>query len=774
MNFGKSKKEMNENDKYNSAILRQKAEELLKMKSEAKILELIGELAFQNKEKAKRADELLIANKELAFQNEEKAKRAKELKELVFQNEEKSKRADELAIANKGLDYQNEELKRSEEALRNSNVFNETLLKTIPFGIIIVDETGTVLFLSDKFREIFGENAIGGKCWDLYKDDKKQCINCPLTKDVAVGKTETYESHGILGDRIFEINHTGMIYQGKKAILEIFQDITERKQAELALIQAKKQIEEKAAVINSVIESTSDWIWEVNEQGIYLDCSDKVEKILGYTAHEIVGKTPFDFMTDGEIERVGTIFQNKVQACEPIFDLENWNIHKDGHLVCLLTNGVPKFDETGKLTGYFGADKDITDKKNIAHQLEERLKEFQILYRLSQLAGEKDITLDAFYQRFVDILPEGWQYPGITCARIVVDGVEFCTENYVDSAWKLSAPIEVYETVIGLIEVAYLSEMPIADEGPFIKEERHLIEALALQLKQIIKRKKAEKALVESEEKLSLLMNSTAEGIYGIDLEGNCTHANKSCIELLGYKTENDFLGKNMHDLIHHSYSDHRPMKVEECKIFLAFRQGKGTRIDDEVLWRADGTSFPVQYYSHPIFKNEQIVGAVVTFTDITERRKAEEENVLQLALINSLLDSIPDVIFFKDTEGVYLGCNPPFAALIGKSRSEIIGKTDYDLFEKPIADTFRQFDQEMLVKKLYQHNEEWVTYPDGSNVLLDTLKTPYWGGDGILIGVLGISRDITARKKGEDALRKSEEKHRSLFEISLQGIVYQ
>ncbi|MEI8115849.1 MAG: CHASE domain-containing protein, partial [Bacteroidia bacterium] len=123
-----------------------------------------------------------------------------------------------LSITNKELDYQNEELKRSEDALRNSNVFNETLLKTIPFGMDIVDDAGTVLFQSDNFKEIFGENAIGGKCWDLYRDDKKQCIDCPLTKDVAVGKTETSESYGILGDRIFEINHTGMIYQGKKAV----------------------------------------------------------------------------------------------------------------------------------------------------------------------------------------------------------------------------------------------------------------------------------------------------------------------------------------------------------------------------------------------------------------------------------------------------------------------------------------------------------------------------------------------------------------------------
>ena len=136
------------------------------------------------------------------------------------------------------------ELKRAEEALQHSLIFSESLLKTIPFGMNIVDETGTVLFQSEKFKEIFGEQAIGKKCWDLYKDDKTQCSDCPLTDGITIGKTATYESHGALGGRIFEISHTGMMYNGKKAMLEIFSDITERKTQEQELIIAKEQAEE--------------------------------------------------------------------------------------------------------------------------------------------------------------------------------------------------------------------------------------------------------------------------------------------------------------------------------------------------------------------------------------------------------------------------------------------------------------------------------------------------------------------------------------------------
>ena len=146
--------------------------------------------------------------------------------------------------------------KRAEEELKQSYLFSESLLKTIPFGMDIVDEKGTVLFQSDNFKKLFGEEAIGKKCWEIYRDDKKQCSECPLIKGITIGETEAYESHGVLDNRIFEISHTGMMYQGKKTMLEIFQDITDRKQSEEELINAKEKAEEgdrlKTAFLNNI------------------------------------------------------------------------------------------------------------------------------------------------------------------------------------------------------------------------------------------------------------------------------------------------------------------------------------------------------------------------------------------------------------------------------------------------------------------------------------------------------------------------------------------
>jgi len=147
-------------------------------------------------------------------------------------------------------------------------------------------------------------------------------------------------------------------------------------------------------------------------------------------------------------------------------------------------------------------------------------------------------------------------------------------------------------------------------------------------IEDITERKRAEEAIRASEDRVRLLLDSTAEAIYGIDLDGQCTFANPACLRLLGYADAQALIGRNMHGLIHHSRADGRPSPAGQCRIIQAFREGNGSHVDDEVLWRADGTSFPAEYWSHPIRKDGEVIGAVIAFLDITERRRAEEELV--------------------------------------------------------------------------------------------------------------------------------------------------
>jgi PAS domain S-box-containing protein len=157
----------------------------------------------------------------------------------------------------------------------------------------------------------------------------------------------------------------------------------------------------------------------------------------------------------------------------------------------------------------------------------------------------------------------------------------------------------------------------------FFDEQGKLLRVIGM-VANITERKRAEEALRESEDKLRLLLDSTAEAIYGIDLEHRCTFCNPACLRTLGYEQVDEVLGKNMHNLIHHTRADGTLHPVEECRVHRVTRTGEGVHAEDEVLWRANGTSFPVEYWSYPQRKGNAVVGAVVTFIDITERKLAE------------------------------------------------------------------------------------------------------------------------------------------------------
>jgi PAS domain S-box-containing protein len=136
--------------------------------------------------------------------------------------------------------------------------------------------------------------------------------------------------------------------------------------------------------------------------------------------------------------------------------------------------------------------------------------------------------------------------------------------------------------------------------------------------------------LRELRQQNELLLNAAGEGIYGLDLEGRVTFVNPAAARMTGHD-QSELLGASMHDLVHHTHSGGKLYEREQCHIYAAFRDGKFRRVGDEVFWRKDGSCFPVEYTSTPIQENGRVVGAVVVFRDITQRREAEQQ--LQSAL---------------------------------------------------------------------------------------------------------------------------------------------
>jgi PAS domain S-box-containing protein len=156
----------------------------------------------------------------------------------------------------------------------------------------------------------------------------------------------------------------------------------------------------------------------------------------------------------------------------------------------------------------------------------------------------------------------------------------------------------------------------------------------------ITERKQSEEHLIHSSQQRKLILSSAKEGILGLDLEGKHIFINPAAAEMFGHKVK-DLIGKPSHSIWHHTRSDGTPYPREECPIYAAFHDGEIHRVSDEVFWRKDGTSFPVEYTSTPIYEKDRLAGAVVTFANITERKQAEEllgEKIADLEKMNSLM----------------------------------------------------------------------------------------------------------------------------------------
>ncbi len=156
----------------------------------------------------------------------------------------------------------------------------------------------------------------------------------------------------------------------------------------------------------------------------------------------------------------------------------------------------------------------------------------------------------------------------------------------------------------------------------------------------ITERKQAQERLRAAEEQNRLILESAGEGIYGLDLEGKATFVNPAAARMLGYEAD-ELVGKAMHDLVHHSYPDGTRYPQEKCPMYAALSDGNTHVVTNEVLWRKDKSSFPVEYTSTPVRKDEEVIGSVVVFKDITERKRAEEE--LQKLAVTDPLTNLPN-----------------------------------------------------------------------------------------------------------------------------------
>ncbi len=273
--------------------------------------------------------------------------------------------------------------KETETALRESDARFRSVFDNAQDGFIIADaQTRKFIEVNAAVCSMLGYRhdeilALGVE--DIHPKDSLPHVmdqfRKQLSKEIALANNLPMQRKD--GSVFYADVHSAPLpFAGKSCIMGIFRDITERKNTEEVL-------QESIARYRDLTETTTDWIWEVDPNGVYTYCSPKVKEMLGYMPEEVIGKTPFYFITQDDKKRISELFHSFAQAQKPFSRLENWNLRKDGSLALMETSGVPVFNSRGQFAGYRGIDRDITERK----KLETLLMQSEKLSAVGQLAA---------------------------------------------------------------------------------------------------------------------------------------------------------------------------------------------------------------------------------------------------------------------------------------------------------------------------------------------------------------------------------------------------
>ena len=268
--------------------------------------------------------------------------------------------------------------------------------------------------------------------------------------------------------------------------------------------------------------------------------------------------------------------------------------------------------------------------------------------------------------------------------------------------------------------------------------------------------------LEQAEERSRLLLESAEEGIFGVGEDGLVNFINPAGLKMLGFNTE-EVIGQKIHQLIHHTRADGSPYPIDECPMHHSLTRGVIGSRDDEVMWRKDGTFFPVEYTSVPIRKNGSIAGTVVVFRDIGERKEVEQALRESRATARGLLDATQESLLLLDKEGIIIAVNQTAARRHQKRPEELIGANRFDLLPQHLRESRKVHFNGVLQTG---NPADFEDARDG--MVLHHIYHPVQDKTGAIIGVAIFAQDITERKHMEEEVKRNVEELEQFSKLAI------
>ena len=756
----------NRNDQSEVETIRQKTEELLREKSESRMLELIEELSFQSEEKAHRADELVIANKELAFQNGEKAKRAEELSVAC---EKAMKLTHELEVHQIELETLNEELIQAKERADDAAKRYTELYDNAPIGYFILSKESNIIELNligagmlGKERRLLKNSRFGF----FVSNDTKPAFNLFLN-NIFNSKTRQTCDVTLLsgGKKPVHLHLIGIVNENREQCLLTIVDITGQKLAEEALKESEKKF-------RTVADNTYDWEYWIGADGRIIYISPSCERISGYKPEEFLA----DSSLLGKIIHPGdatlfSVYSEHLHSPEHKNRIDEFDfriLKKDGSVAHIGHISIPVFDEKGNYEGRRISNRDITDRK----QMEEELKMGSVRLELAARAGgvgvwDYDIVNNTLVwddQMFV--------LYGI--ARKDFIGGYQVWQNCLHPEDKERGDNEFQMTIRGEkdFDIEFLVVWP---DGSV-----HNIRALAVVQRDdsgmalrifgtnwdITELRKAEKEkLDDSENRYRSIFYGSPDGIMITDEQTEMiVFANPAQCEMLGYSEE---------ELKTMTISMIYP-EVSFTSDFTEFEKQAGGEdiIPDNIkVIRKNGDFFYADIKPDRITINGRKC-KVGFFRDITKRRSAEEMLQKSEELYRSLVSNSSDLLIISDEKGITTFCGPQCEKVLGYPASKFIGQTMPDIIHPDDAERCKHILSKVFNEGLEIRDFEYRIIDENGGVRWVSHTVNLVTVNSKLIGIHITIRNITDRKMAENAIRLSEEKYKAMLNASPEGIV--